>query len=500
MMGMGEIWGGMGSTIATAMFLYAMFQQYCPALPYQFQMIYSRWFANLFNPCTSISFYEYTGERYQRNQVYVDIETYLTSNSSQLARRLKADVVDDGKDLVLSMDDYEEITDIYQGVELCWASCQTVSTNQTISLYATDASERRYYMLSFHNRHRKLVTEEYLKHVREQGKKMKIENRQRKLYTNNAAENWSGHQSKIMWSHVTFEHPSTFQTLAMDPVKKKEIIHDLITFRKGKDYYAKVGKAWKRGYLLYGPPGTGKSSMVAAMANLLDYDVYDLELTSVKNNNELKKLFTEISNKSIIVIEDIDCSLDLTGQRKEEKEEDANEMAKNEENSGDDSKVTLSGLLNFIDGLWSCCGEERLIVFTTNHVKKLDPALIRRGRMDKHIELSYCCFEGFKVLAKNYLDLDSHPLFETIQSLIQKTQMTPADVAENLMPKIVPWDIETCLSNLIEALNKVKEEERMKAEKESKPMTKEANTVLKKIKKKLALIRYYVNAKYGNNP
>ena len=65
------------------------------------------------------------------------------------------------------------------------------------------------------------------------------------------------------------------------------------------------------------------------------------------------------------------------------------------------SKVTLSGLLNFINGLWSACGGERIIAFTTNHVEKLDPALTRRGRMDLHVELSCCSFEGFKVLAKN---------------------------------------------------------------------------------------------------
>ncbi|XP_024032230.1 AAA-ATPase ASD, mitochondrial-like, partial [Morus notabilis] len=117
------------------------------------------------------------------------------------------------------------------------------------------------------------------------------------------------------------EHPATFDTLAMDPKKKKEIVNDLLKFKKGKEYYAKVGKAWKRGYLLYGPPGTGKSTMVSAMANFLDYDVYDLELTSVKDNTELRKLLIDTSNKSIIVIEDIDCSLDLTGQRKKEKAE-----------------------------------------------------------------------------------------------------------------------------------------------------------------------------------
>ncbi|KAL6989909.1 hypothetical protein U1Q18_015661, partial [Sarracenia purpurea var. burkii] len=74
----------------------------------------------------------------------------------------------------------------------------------------------------------------------------------------------------------------------MEPNKKREFINDLITFSKAKDYYAKIRKAWKRGYLLHGPPGTGKSTMIAAMANLLEYDVFDLELTAVKDNTDLR--------------------------------------------------------------------------------------------------------------------------------------------------------------------------------------------------------------------
>lgn len=262
-----------------------------------------------------------------------------------------------------------------------------------------------------------------------------------------------------------FEHPANFNTLAMDPIKKQEIIDDLITFSNNGEFYARIGRAWKRGYLLFGPPGTGKSTMIAAMANLLNYDIYDLELTAVKDNTSLRRLLIETLSKSIIVIEDIDCSLDLTGQRKkaakgeEVKDGEASNQAKRAEkdpDGGKASRVTLSGLLNFIDGLWSSCGGERLLVFTTNHIEKLDPALIRKGRMDKHVELSYCRFEAFKVLAKNYLGIDTHHLFDDIEKLLNEVDLTPADVAEHLMPKSVSNKVEVCLESLVEALEEAK--------------------------------------------
>ncbi|XVF60444.1 hypothetical protein PTKIN_Ptkin08bG0047000 [Pterospermum kingtungense] len=149
------------------------------------------------------------------------------------------------------------------------------------------------------------------------------------------------------------------------------------------------------------------------------------------------------------------------------------------------ARFTLSGLLNCIDGLWSACGGERIIVFTTNHVEKLDPALIRRGRMGKHIEMSYCCFDAFKVLAKTYLEIDSHSLFGEIERLLGEVEMTPADVAENLMPKSDYDKGETCLERLIEAfkdakeeaIKKAEEEARVKAEKEEKEKEQSAEDV-----------------------
>ncbi|GAV85829.1 AAA domain-containing protein, partial [Cephalotus follicularis] len=101
-----------------------------------------------------------------------------------------------------------------------------------------------------------------------------------------------------------------------------------------------------------------------------------------------------------------------------------------------DKKLSLTiskGLLNFIDGLWSSCGAEKIIVFTTNHKDRLDPALLRPGRMDMHIHMSYCTPGGFKTLASNYLGVISHNLLPHIDGLLREVEATPAEIAEELM-------------------------------------------------------------------
>lgn len=478
---MTEMWATMGSTIASFMFISAIIHQYCP---YEVRLYFGKYtqrIMSFFYPYIKISIHEYAGDRLKRSEAYAAVEAYLSINSSKCAKRLKAEMAKDCSNLVLSMDEYERVKDEFQGIQVWWVSSKVMPPLQ--SMYPQQ--ERRYYRLTFHKRYRGIISEVYLKHVMQQGKEIRVRNRQRKLYTNGSGNKWQIYK-QTMWNHIVFEHPATFETLAMEPAKKQEIIEDLVTFSKSKDFYARIGKAWKRGYLLYGPPGTGKSTMIAAMANLLNYDVYDLELTAVKDNTELRKLLIETSSKSIIVIEDIDCSLELTGQRNkkeekspdEDKEKSEKEAGKEHHKEETSSKVTLSGLLNFIDGLWSASGGERLIVFTTNYVEKLDPALIRRGRMDKHIELSYCSFEAFKVLSRNYLRLEAHPLFDKIESLMKETKITPADVAESLMPKSPLDDAEKCLSHLIQALEEAKEAEEAteKADKDASRQNAQAAT------------------------
>ena len=105
----------------------------------------------------------------------------------------------------------------------------------------------------------------YLPYIQERFKAIKDAEKVVRLYTLAKYAGYPGNS----WDSVVLRHPSTFETLAMDVEQKKCIMDDLDRFVKRKGFYKKVGRAWKRGYLLFGLPGTGKSSLIAALANYL---------------------------------------------------------------------------------------------------------------------------------------------------------------------------------------------------------------------------------------
>eukprot|EP00604_Paraphysomonas_vestita_P002527 CAMPEP_0174818630 /NCGR_PEP_ID=MMETSP1107-20130205/1430_1 /TAXON_ID=36770 /ORGANISM="Paraphysomonas vestita, Strain GFlagA" /LENGTH=248 /DNA_ID=CAMNT_0016030781 /DNA_START=450 /DNA_END=1196 /DNA_ORIENTATION=+ len=70
--------------------------------------------------------------------------------------------------------------------------------------------------------------------------------------------------------------------------------------------------------------------------------------------------------------------------------------------SGND-KLDLAGLLNVLDGVVDCPG--RLLVLTTNHPEKIDPALIRPGRVDKMIYLGYIQTKQAQEMIEHYFQL-----------------------------------------------------------------------------------------------
>ncbi|KAL0332925.1 UNVERIFIED_CONTAM: AAA-ATPase [Sesamum calycinum] len=366
-------------------FFYSMFDRF-------FKSFFDRFFGKISTHVTVV-IDEQNG--FTRNQIYDAAEIYLRTIINPEAERLKANKSSNQKNISLSIEKGQELTDSYNGFQLKWQ----------FILVEPDGTRAA------------------------KAKEMKENERAVKLYTRDCPfdnnDDDGGGNGGGYWGCVNLDHPVTFDKLAMDPNMKRAIIEDLDRFVRRKDYYRKVGKAWKRGYLLYGPPGTGKSSLVAAIANYLRFDVYDLELTSVYSNSELRRILLCTKNKSILVIEDIDCS----GQM-HDRERDTQSADEDSSNT----RLTLSGLLNFIDGLWSTCGDERIIIFTTNHKEKLDPALLRPGRMDMHIHMGYCTPEAFDVLALNYLGInDHHRLFPEIKRLIREIEITPAEIAEHLM-------------------------------------------------------------------
>ena len=184
-------------------------------------------------------------------------------------------------------------------------------------------------------------------------------------------------QQRLTIHHVTFSGwGERMQRLPRAPesvVLKEGLLEDLIAdcrrFLGERDWYLQRGVPYRRGILLYGPPGTGKSSAVVAIASALRMDIALLSLnTSGLDDNELADRLAQVPPNALVLIEDIDCAF-------------------KDRKSGEDrsSRITFSGLLNAIDGV--AAGEGRLLFATTNHPERLDPALVRPGRIDRKIEI-----------------------------------------------------------------------------------------------------------------
>ncbi|XP_059293159.1 AAA-ATPase At5g17760-like [Lycium ferocissimum] len=381
------------------------------------------------------------------NEVYNAAETYLSTRISPEIQRFKISKRPKDTNVNVKFGNCGKISDSFEGIELVWKFVQEPGKN-TISRFRDGdgdgggSCEKRYFELSFYKEHKDKILNCYIPLVINKAKDVCNNKKVVKLHALNSSHSYN----PSTWDSVNLEHPSTFDTIALEPSLKKTIIEDLDRFLKRKEFYRRVGKAWKRGYLLYGPPGTGKSSLIAAIANYLKFDIYDLEFSNIKRDSDLRRLLLSTKNRSILVIEDIDCGVELPDRTENGTIYSTNDRSR-------DSELTLSGLLNFIDGLWSSCGDERVIIFTTNHKERLDPALLRPGRMDMHIHMSYLTSESFKVLATNYLEISdpNYRGFKEVQELIEGVQITPAEVAEQFMKSEDP---DVCIEGLVKFLKR----------------------------------------------
>ncbi|XP_068103207.1 mitochondrial chaperone BCS1 [Hyperolius riggenbachi] len=158
----------------------------------------------------------------------------------------------------------------------------------------------------------------------------------------------------------------------------EKIIQDVKGFIGNPKWYIDRGIPYRRGYLLYGPPGCGKSSFITALAGELEYSICLMSLSDNSlSDDRLNHLLSVAPQQSIILLEDVDAAFV------------SRDLAKQSPTSYQGmGRLTFSGLLNALDGVAST--EARIVFMTTNHIDRLDPALIRPGRVDVKQYVGHC--------------------------------------------------------------------------------------------------------------
>ncbi len=182
---------------------------------------------------------------------------------------------------------------------------------------------------------------------------------------------WAKQWGEYRWVEQTPYIPRPLDTVILDHSLKTKVIQDIKTFQKSKQWYAEMGIPYHRGYIFYGPPGTGKTSLVVGISSHFCSKVYLLKLSDM-NDGTLLDAVSRVEPNGMVVMEDVDC-MSSTKTRTEISKDGLETIF----------GVTLSGLLNVLDGLSAPNGV--LFFMTTNRLENLDPALIRPGRIDMKI-------------------------------------------------------------------------------------------------------------------
>ncbi|KAL2266234.1 hypothetical protein VTJ83DRAFT_5586 [Remersonia thermophila] len=274
--------------------------------------------------------------------------------------------------------------------------------------------------------------------------------------------------SEPQWQRCMARTSRPFSTVILNEKVKKELIDDVTDYLNPatRRWYANRGIPYRRGYLLYGPPGTGKSSLSLALAGFFKMRIYIVSLSSVTANEEnLATLFAELPRRCVVLLEDIDTA-GLTHTREDDGQTAADGAATSD---GDDSpktsraipggppnpnaqqerngRLSLSGLLNILDGVAS--QEGRVLIMTTNHLEKLDKALIRPGRVDMIVK--------FDLADKDM----TAQIFKSLYAPIEGDDVPASKPAAQEHSSRALWQLESKLKPVV--LRLTPEEERKKA-------------------------------------
>lgn len=230
------------------------------------------------------------------------------------------------------------------------------------------------------------------------------------------------------WARCLARPSRPLSTVVLDERQKEMFVDDIRDYLEAdtRKWYADRGIPYRRGYLLHGPPGTGKSSLSFAVAGKFGLKIYVLSLASKTLTEEgLAGLFEGLPRKCVVLLEDVD-TVGIARVRKQEEPagEDADKTAAKKDDSDSSKKgISFSGLLNAIDGVAS--HEGRILILTTNHPEKLDPALIRPGRVDMKIQFTLAGKDAIGGLFERmFEDYSTRPIRSPSPSLTSSPQGT----------------------------------------------------------------------------
>lgn len=200
-----------------------------------------------------------------------------------------------------------------------------------------------------------------------------------------------------------FVSSQPFESIYLPHDLKKNIVAHVDAFIANRERYLKFGRMYKTGILLTGSPGSGKSSLVKAIAHKYKRAVYVVNLTKELTDESLHSVTQEIGKDSIMLIEDIDAFFI-----------DRSPIGIN---------VSFSALLNLIDGPMSA--SNGIITFlTANNPDRLDPALIRPGRIDQIFTFDYPKKREIMAAFKDLTECDDAEAFKIFYDVVKGSRIT----------------------------------------------------------------------------
>ncbi|KAG9224242.1 hypothetical protein CCMSSC00406_0004741 [Pleurotus cornucopiae] len=259
------------------------------------------------------------------------------------------------------------------------------------------------------------------------------------------------------WNGARQKRPMS--SIVLQPGVKDMLLADCKDFLFSEEWYAERGIPFRRGYLLHGVPGSGKTSLIHSLAGELGLDIYVVSLSSKgMSDNTLTTLMGYVPSRCIVLLEDLDAaftrsvSRDATSTGAPTSSTTDSTATTTSESNNEGSTLSLSGLLNALDGV--AAAEGRLLFATTNHIERLDPALSRPGRMDVWVNFTHAtkwqaegifkCFFPFKPTTT------STP--ETPKDTSQKNLPLPKKKSTHAIPLLTEEEISELAKRFAEAI------------------------------------------------